>query len=214
MSCNLAVSIMKAAITDERLKALIDEHIDQVTSIVATYLHRRHPKLEVSPGLPGTGQLTVGEGLTLEIVQGTVSISGSRTSRTAQYMEDLSQEVSAFLKLVADQLFTWQVEQALKASATVSSKQTSDVENDGAVQRATVYAIQVNGVRARVFVLPNGRAHVFVDTGTFVAAKAVTLQLLQQIQARGLPLQMIGEVEQHRDDVSHVHVHQAQQMGG
>jgi hypothetical protein len=34
MPCNLAVAITKAALTDERFKALIDEHIDQVIAIM------------------------------------------------------------------------------------------------------------------------------------------------------------------------------------
>jgi hypothetical protein len=213
MACNLAVSIMKAALSDERLKRLIDEHLDQVTGIVSKYLHRRHPLLDIASGL-GTGQLIVGEGLKLTIAQGQVELSGVRTSRTAQYMEDLSQETSAFLKLVADQLFTQEVERTLKNGATILGKQTKDVENAGTVQRATVYSIQIKGLQARVFVLPNARLQVFIDTGTFEQAKTATLQLLQAVQAEALNLQMVGEIEQHRDDIDHVHVRKSVPRGG
>jgi hypothetical protein len=213
MVCNLAIAITKAVLTDERLKALIDEHLDQVTGIMAKYLHRRHPQLMVDPGAK-TGQLAVGEGLTLTIQQGDVRISGPRSSHTAQYIEDLSQETSTFLQLLADQLFTQEVERTLKATATITGKQASDVENAGKTQRATVYSIQIQNLKARVFVLPEARVQIFIDTGTFSQAKAATLQLLQAIQTQGLELKMMGEVEQHRKDVDHVHVRQVHQRGG
>src|SRR5579859_2076686 len=103
MTCNLAVSITKAALSDERLKALIDEHLDEVTAIMKKYLHSRHPMLSL--GEPEAGQFRVGDGLSLKIEGGSVTISGRRNMQTAQYMGDLSDETGVFLKLVADQLF-------------------------------------------------------------------------------------------------------------
>jgi hypothetical protein len=46
--------------------------------------------------------------------------------------------------------FTQEVERTLKSAATIQGKQTKDVENAGTVQRATVYSIQINGIKARV----------------------------------------------------------------
>ncbi|PWU23895.1 hypothetical protein C5B42_01375 [Candidatus Cerribacteria bacterium 'Amazon FNV 2010 28 9'] len=213
MTCNLAVSIMKAALSDERLKALIDEHIDQVTAIMRGYLHQKHPLLEL--GEANAGQFSVGDGLTLKIAQGQVTLSGQRTSRTAQYMGHLSEETSTFLPLIADQLFLREVESRLKVAATITGKKTSDVTNNQTVQRATVYSIEIRGLKGRVFVLPGGHMQIFMDTGTFVQAKTATQELLQAVQAEGFSsLQMVGEVEQHRDTPDHVHVRHAHQRGG
>jgi hypothetical protein len=211
MSCNLAVTITKAALLEEHLRTLIHEHLDGVTEMMHEYLRRRHPRL----GVVEAGELRVGEGLTLSIGGEGVTLTGPRTSRTAQYMEDLSSGANAFLKLVADQLFTMHVEQRLKVVATITGKHTSDVTDGGVVQRATVYAIGIKGLNARVFVLPGGRLQIFVDTGSFEQAKAATLQLLQGMQVESLSsLQMQGEVEQHRDGHDHVHVRQVERRGG
>jgi hypothetical protein len=210
MVCNLAVAITKAACSDERLKALIDEHLDEVQCLMAAYLHRQHPRLVVKPGPSGTGEIAVGDGLTLTIAQGNVTLTGARASRTAPFMEALCQEASALLRLTADQFFAQEVEYALKQAALITAKQTKEVENAGAVQRATMYCIQMSGLKARVFVLPNARVQIFVDTGTFAQAKMATVHLFRELQAQGLPLTMQGDVEQHRQDVDHVHVRQVQ----
>ncbi|GHO51405.1 hypothetical protein [Ktedonospora formicarum] len=214
MTCNLAVAITKAALIDERLKALLDQHLDQVTLLLARYLQRRHPQLAIDSNQARIGKLTLGEGLVVELAQGTVSITGVSTSRTAQYMEDLSQEASTFLTLVADQLFTQEVEGVLRQVGRLTAKQTSDVEDAGGAQRATIYSLQIANLKVRVFVLPQGKLQIFVDTGTFNQAKTATLVILRDLQAQGLEVQLTSEVEQHRDDVDHVHVRQAHQRGG
>jgi len=213
MVCNAAVSITRAALSDDRLKALIDEHLDEVTEIMRKYLHSRHPMLSL--GSPSAGQFRVGDGLTLKIEGGSVTISGQRNAQTTQYIEDLSSETSTFLTLVADQLFTRHVENRLKVVAKITGKIVSDVTNRESVQRATVYEISINSLKARVFVLPGGRLQVFVDTGSFSQAKAATLELLAGMQTQSLSsLRMEGEVEQHRSDVDHVHVRHTQLRGG
>lgn len=214
MTCNAAVAITRAAIKDEHLRALIDEHIDEVTEIMRKYLHHRHPQLALGPVYQGEGQFNVGAGLTLRIVGGTVTISGQRNSQTAQYMGDLSEETSTFLPLIADQFFTQEVEKRLKVVAKITGKQVSDVMNAGTAQRATVYSIEIKGLKVRVFVLPGGRLQIFVDNGSFEQAKTATLQLLQGIQAQAFSaLQIEGEVEQHRDGHEHVHVRTALKGG-
>jgi hypothetical protein len=62
--------------------------------------------------------------------------------------------------------------------------------------------------KIRVIALPGGQIQIFVDEGNFAEAKAKTEALLAQLNAQGLPVVMVGQVEQHKDDVSHVHVHQ------
>jgi hypothetical protein len=60
--------------------------------------------------------------------------------------------------------------------------------------------------KVRVFALPGGQIQIFVDEGTFAEAKAKTEALLAQLKAQGLPVDIVGQVEQHKDDVTHVHV--------
>ncbi len=63
-------------------------------------------------------------------------------------------------------------------------------------------------MKIRVFALPGGNVQIFVDEGTFEEAKAATSAVLAQLQARGLPVELVGQIEQHKDDVTHVHIHQ------
>ncbi len=63
-------------------------------------------------------------------------------------------------------------------------------------------------MKIRVFALPGGNVQVFVDEGTFEVARAATNAILAQLQAQGLPVELVGQIEQHKDDVAHVHVHQ------
>jgi hypothetical protein len=194
-------------LSEEHLKDLVDAKIDQVVEAAAHYLNQRHPRLNVRAGLSGTGQLFVGNGLTLSIAGERVTISGSRNARTERSMDELSQEASTFVRLVADRLFAQEIGLALKARATLLSGQTADVTNAGVVQRATVYSVQINDLKARVFVLPQARVQIFIDNGTFAQARTATQQLIKGIQTQGLQLQMTSDIEQHRDDVDHVHVH-------
>jgi hypothetical protein len=61
-------------------------------------------------------------------------------------------------------------------------------------------------MKARVIALPGGQIQIFVDEGNFAEAKAKTEALLAQLKAQGLPVEIVGQVEQHKDDVRHVHV--------
>jgi hypothetical protein len=61
-------------------------------------------------------------------------------------------------------------------------------------------------MQARVFVLPGGKIQIFGDEGTGAEAETVTRQIIGLLQAAGLPVEIIGEVEMHRDGVEHVHV--------
>ena len=61
-------------------------------------------------------------------------------------------------------------------------------------------------MQARLFRLPGGQLQVFVDDGSFEEAQAFTRKLLAELQAKGIPVELVGKIEQHRDDVRHVHV--------
>jgi hypothetical protein len=63
-------------------------------------------------------------------------------------------------------------------------------------------------MKIRVFALPGGNVQIFVDEGTFEEARAATSALLTQLKAQGVPVELVGQIEQHKADVTHVHVHQ------
>ena len=61
-------------------------------------------------------------------------------------------------------------------------------------------------MKMRIFALPGGQLQVFVDEGTFAEAKAATEEVLARLNALGLPVELVGQIEQHKNEVSHVHV--------
>jgi hypothetical protein len=61
-------------------------------------------------------------------------------------------------------------------------------------------------MKARLFRLPSGQLQIFVDEGSFEEAQTFTRTVLAQLQAKGIPAELVGKIEQHRDDVTHVHV--------
>jgi hypothetical protein len=61
-------------------------------------------------------------------------------------------------------------------------------------------------MKIRVFVMPGGTVQVFVDEGTFEEARAATNAIFAHLKAQGLPVELVGQIEQHKDDVTHVHV--------
>ncbi|GAC1477035.1 MAG: hypothetical protein NVS2B12_31150 [Ktedonobacteraceae bacterium] len=63
-------------------------------------------------------------------------------------------------------------------------------------------------MKIRVFALPGGNVQVFVDEGTFEEAKVATNLILAQLRAQGMPVELVGQIEQHKDDVTHVHIQQ------
>ena len=61
-------------------------------------------------------------------------------------------------------------------------------------------------MKMTVIVLAGGKIEIRGDEGSFEEARAATEQLLQRLSARGIPVVLEGQIEQHRDGVSHVHV--------
>ena len=59
-------------------------------------------------------------------------------------------------------------------------------------------------MKLRVFALPGGKVQVFGDEGTFEEVKAATTILLAQLKAGGLPVELVGQIEQHQDTDHHL----------
>lgn len=61
-------------------------------------------------------------------------------------------------------------------------------------------------MQLRVVVLGDGTIQIFGEEGPFSEAKEATESLLALLAERGVPVELVGEVEQHRPDVQHVHL--------
>ena len=66
----------------------------------------------------------------------------------------------------------------------------------------------------RVVLLPGGNIQVFVDGDvSFEEAEGITRQFVADLRAAGVGSVTMGEVEQHKAGVDHVHVYQEHQHG-
>ncbi len=63
-------------------------------------------------------------------------------------------------------------------------------------------------MQVKVYALPGGQLQVMVDDASFEEAQNVTQTLLAHLKASGLPVELAGQVEQHKAGISHVHVQQ------
>lgn len=69
-------------------------------------------------------------------------------------------------------------------------------------ENALVIATSINGLTARVILMPDGEIAIFTDEGTFAAGSAGIRQLFQTLSA-SIPVLTAAEPEQHR----HIHAH-------
>jgi hypothetical protein len=138
MTCNLAVSIARAAITERRLRSLLVP--DTIRNVVLTYLRQQYAAY--SPVLlPASGDVLryrIGTML-LTIVEGEVTVSEPGGDR--EQAEQLATKVSELLAAAANRLFQQQVQQALKAVTTRG--QTVNVTFEGRSQQAAVFHINL-----------------------------------------------------------------------
>jgi MFS superfamily sulfate permease-like transporter len=61
-------------------------------------------------------------------------------------------------------------------------------------------------MQIRVVALSDGTIQIFGDEGPFEAARQATERLLALLAEQGVPVELVGAVEQHRADVEHVHL--------
>ena len=136
MPCNLAVSIAKAALPKERLRALLTA--DAIKDVVLAYLVRQYAVLSPSV-LSAQGNVVryrLGK-LTLSIADGEVSLAGTRTSATDA--DQLATNVSELLTQLAGRLFQRQVQDALGGVTTRARM----AEVQGSKQQAAVFTINL-----------------------------------------------------------------------
>lgn len=142
MPCNLAVSITKAAVTEERLLVLLTPAAIQ--PVIEAYL--------AQPGVLRAGDTArvtrQGERLTVAVAGLTITIEGGRVranataGRTDVRARALVDGLSNLLSLAADALFAQQVKGALSRFGKVGQQQVV-VEEAGVTQAATVLTLKL-----------------------------------------------------------------------
>ena len=140
MPCNLAISITKAAVSNEQLlKLLTPELISQaVKSFLSrheTYQHQRYDDWQYRNSLI----IYVGE-CTVTFTDGEVKVEGPEWSTAL--VNALSADMTTLLSRLADYLFAQQVQQALASLGQVAS-QTVNVDDQGVTRQATVLSFNL-----------------------------------------------------------------------
>lgn len=136
MPCNIAFSIAKAAVSEEKLRALLTAAA--IKDIVLKYLKRQYTSL--SPTLIDASGNAVRYRLgtlTLSIVDGVVRVDGPRARATSA--EQLVASVSRLLSQLAGRLFQAKVQEALRDVTLLA--QTDTVR--GTRQKAAVFTIRL-----------------------------------------------------------------------
>lgn len=65
-------------------------------------------------------------------------------------------------------------------------------------------------MKAKIVITLDGQVSVVIEDGTFEAGRGAIEKLMSQLQAAGLDMALIGQVEQHRhDDPDHLARHVA-----
>ncbi len=138
MPCNLAVSIAKAGVTRPQLLAFLTPDI--VQQVALTYLQQQyaalHPRMRSTSG--NSVCLQVDTSLVV-ITDGSVQVTDSRGNTT--FAETLANEVEQLVLQLADSLFQQQVQQIL--GPVVTQVQTMQVDNDGIIQQAAVFTLEL-----------------------------------------------------------------------
>ena len=142
MPCNLAVTITKAAVTNEQLQKLLTPEV--VKTLLESYISKHPNHKGQTPHA-----FIRGDEVSLPILRydcrviiknGQVRISTPR--RNVEEAEALSGELAQLLSLAADKLFAGQVQKALASMGKVSG-QTVTVDNQGQKQQARVFTLEV-----------------------------------------------------------------------
>ena len=138
MSCNLAVSIARAAITEERLRALLIP--DAIHAVLLTYLTQQYAAFSPTllPAFGNALRYRVGS-MVLTILDGQVTVDAPDGDRAQA--ELLATKVSELLAAAANRLFQQQVQQALKG--VITQAQAVNVTFEGRSQQAAVFHINL-----------------------------------------------------------------------
>jgi hypothetical protein len=140
MTCNLAVSLAKAAVTDEYLQTLLTPAI--VQPIVLAYLQQQYPhdQPNVIEATEHGVSFRVGS-CTIVLKRGKIEVTDAQ--RVSRRAAQLIQELEHVLTNLADRLFQQHVQHILQQTLGTAFTEvtTVEVENEGHVQQAAVFTL-------------------------------------------------------------------------
>lgn len=138
MPCNLAVSIAKAGVTTPQLLALLTP--DVVQQVALTYLEQQYAALNPYVLMSSGSRVSLQVGTSLIVItDGAVQVTDRRGNTT--FADTLANEVEQLLLQLADSLFQQQLQQIL--GPAVTQVQTVNVDNDGVIQQAAVFTLEL-----------------------------------------------------------------------
>ncbi|MEO6892105.1 MAG: hypothetical protein ABI324_24220 [Ktedonobacteraceae bacterium] len=136
MPCNLAISIAKAHVSADHLRALLTP--ETVQAVVLAYLQQqyaaRSPRV-----LRTTADTVVFQVGTCRIIISRGEITVTEQGANRQMADALATEMGKLLSLLADHLFAQAVQQRL--ASVVTSAQQVAVDNEGVPQQATILTL-------------------------------------------------------------------------
>lgn len=144
MPCNLAVTITKAAVTNEQLTKLLTPEI--VKTLLETFIGQHPDHQAQTPRATirkQNGQVSLyisRYDCFLSVINGEVTISTPRYY--TEQANDLMKQVALLLSKAADKLFVAQVQQALAKFGNVDA-QTTTVDNAGEKQQVRVFTLEL-----------------------------------------------------------------------
>ncbi|HZU03372.1 MAG TPA: hypothetical protein VFA10_27140 [Ktedonobacteraceae bacterium] len=141
MPCSLAVSITKAAVSNEQLLQLLTPEV--VYEAVKNFLrrHETYQRMLVGEWQGGPHIMFYVGRCVVTIVNGEVTVTGG-TKREAEFAQKLMTDVTTLLSRLADYLFAQQVQNALAALGPVES-QAVNVDDQGVTRQATVLTLKI-----------------------------------------------------------------------
>lgn len=138
MPCNLAVSIAKAGVTTPQLLALLTPAI--VTQVTFAYLEQQYPGSRPSV-LSTSGTVLLLQVGTSQVRIENGSVQVNNIQRNQAQAEELADEIEQLLLQLADNLFQQKLQETL--GSLVAQVQTMAVDNEGTVQQATVFSLEL-----------------------------------------------------------------------
>lgn len=157
MPCNLAMTITKAAVSEDRLRALLTA--DVVTTLLTSYLQEKHialipdsfrathpgPYASLQAREDGSVQCRIGGyyGMDIFVQAGQVTVTGTTTTQQPD-VDQMLQEVTHLLAQATDALFARQVQMALTALGVPMTTEQVQVEQAGQVSPAIVFTVRVS----------------------------------------------------------------------
>lgn len=140
MTCNLAVSIAKAGISNELLLALLTPAI--IEPVLLGYLRQQYPQKNPRMHMLATETLEVYLGAcTITITCGQIEVTSYSSNQ--RLTERLAKEVGGVLAALADSHFQQQIQTLLQTLGIEPQIETVTVENEGKMQQAAVFTLML-----------------------------------------------------------------------